>query len=246
MVENTTRFKRGDIRKDGMIFWAYAKGCKNDENWITVAKFEEKKERCALFEKNPKRKASKSESDRKRNANPENKAKAAQRYKNPDTKQFWREYQKRYNSTPEAKEKARKRARKRRGDGEFRRYQNEYRKKRRSNDHLYSLIYRVRARTGSAFRDNGYGKTSKTNEIIGCSWEFLYSHIESQFTKGMSWKNRSLWHIDHIIPLSSANTEEEIKQLSHFSNLRPLWASDNISKKDRVVTCQPELALHHL
>lgn len=37
------RLKRGDVRADGRVFWAYAKECKNGENWITNQKFLEKK-----------------------------------------------------------------------------------------------------------------------------------------------------------------------------------------------------------
>lgn len=51
----------------------------------------------------------------------------------------------------------------------------------------------------------------------------------------MSWENRSLWHIDHIIPLASATTEEGVYQLNHFKNLRPLWAEDNLRKGSKIV-----------
>ena len=46
----------------------------------------------------------------------------------------------------------------------------------------------------------------------------------------MSWYNQGKWHIDHIIPLSSANTEEGIYKLCHYTNLQPLWAEDNLKK----------------
>jgi hypothetical protein len=48
----------------------------------------------------------------------------------------------------------------------------------------------------------------------------------------MSWDNYGYygWHIDHIIPLSSAKTKEEIYKLCHFKNLQPLWWTDNLSK----------------
>jgi hypothetical protein len=49
----------------------------------------------------------------------------------------------------------------------------------------------------------------------------------------MTWENYGLhgWHIDHMIPLVSGNTEEEIFQLCHFTNLQPLWWYENLEKR---------------
>jgi hypothetical protein len=46
----------------------------------------------------------------------------------------------------------------------------------------------------------------------------------------MSFDNYGQWHIDHIIPLATAKTEQDVYTLSHYTNLQPLWAKDNISK----------------
>ena len=73
-------------------------------------------------------------------------------------------------------------------------------------------------------------KNKKTEEILGCVFVFIKNYLESKFIDGMSWDNRNLWHIDHIVPLSSAKTATQILKLNHFSNLRPLWAKDNLSK----------------
>ena len=63
--------------------------------------------------------------------------------------------------------------------------------------------------------------------------EFLKEHLESQFIDGMGWDNRVEWHIDHIIPLSSAKTEDELYRLCHYTNLQPLWAEDNLKKGNK-------------
>lgn len=109
------------------------------------------------------------------------------------------------------------------------------RRDRRKNDPIFALKSILRCRTGLAFRQHGYEKDSKTYETIGCSWEFLKTHIEKQFLKGMTWENRGIWHIDHIVPLSSAKNKDELKKLFHFSNLRPIWAEDNLEKKDKII-----------
>ena len=82
----------------------------------------------------------------------------------------------------------------------------------------------------------GLRKRKSTFDILGYSREQLVSHLEKQFISGMSWENYGDWHIDHIIPLSqfcfyTAN-DEAFKHAWHLSNLRPLWAKDNIHKKN--------------
>lgn len=66
----------------------------------------------------------------------------------------------------------------------------------------------------------------------GCSMLFLARHIEAQFLPGMSWSNYGDWQIDHITPISTAKTPEDVISLSHFTNLRPVWKSDNRKKSD--------------
>lgn len=79
-------------------------------------------------------------------------------------------------------------------------------------------------------------KKEKTFDLIGCTPLELKKHLEKQFIDGMSWDNHGLfgWHIDHILPISSAKNDEELKMLCHFTNLQPLWALDNIRKRDKI------------
>lgn len=73
---------------------------------------------------------------------------------------------------------------------------------------------------------------SKYEELIGYTQDEFISHIESQFVEGMSWDNRSQWHVDHIKPVSVFIKEgvKDIKIINALSNLQPLWAKDNQSK----------------
>jgi len=105
-----------------------------------------------------------------------------------------------------------------------------YKKNKYNNDILFNLKERCRNRTSAFFKWQGKTKNQTTKDLIGCEWETLKQHIESQFIGGMSWENKELWHIDHIIPLASAETEKQLKVLCNYKNLQPLWAEDNLKK----------------
>jgi len=110
-----------------------------------------------------------------------------------------------------------------------------YKKFKYDNDFLYKLINNVRNRINQFLKSKNISKNYNTLKIVGCSLKFLKTHIESQFTEGMSWDNRSEWHIDHIIPLSSAKNEKEILNLCHYTNLQPLWAIENLKKSNKII-----------
>ena len=98
-------------------------------------------------------------------------------------------------------------------------------------DPLYKLKTVLRSRLCKLLYSN---RTKSTMEGLGCSLNDLKLHIESLFQEGMSWENWSYrgWHIDHIVPLSQGRSENEIIRLQYYTNLRPMWASDNMSKSD--------------
>lgn len=117
-----------------------------------------------------------------------------------------------------------------------REYRKHSEKRKRTNDYLYKLKHNLRVRTCEYFKQKGFQKKSETFKIIGCSLEFLKEHLEKQFKEGMSWDLMGQYlHIDHIIPLSSAKTEEELYKLCHYTNLQPLWAIENIKKGNKIL-----------
>lgn len=110
-------------------------------------------------------------------------------------------------------------------------------KEKRNTIILEKLKHNLRNRLLFYVKVKNIRKNSKTFEIIGCSPELLKEHLEKQFTKNMVWENYGYygWHIDHIIPLSSATNEEELYKLCHFTNLQPLWAEDNLKKGNKLI-----------
>jgi hypothetical protein len=114
-------------------------------------------------------------------------------------------------------------------------YQNNWSHIKSKTDIIFKLKKNMRSRLGLFLNLKKITKNNKTFNIIGCSPEFLKEYLETQFVNNMSWGNRNEWHIDHIIPLSSAKTEEEIYKLCHYTNLQPLWAEDNLRKSNKIL-----------
>ena len=113
-------------------------------------------------------------------------------------------------------------------------YKRKYRYNREQTDILYKLKRRLRNRLYYALKKTSWKKDTHFSEYIGCSLEDLKNSLEIQFEDGMTWDNYGEWEIDHIIPLSSAKTPEELYKLCHHTNLQPLWAEDNRKKSNKV------------
>lgn len=109
-----------------------------------------------------------------------------------------------------------------------------YIKKRRKTNLLFRIMSNLRARTKNYMRSENIKKDNPMRKLLGCTPKELKSYIELKWKPGMNWENYSLrgWHIDHIIPLSNAKNEEDIKKLCHYKNLQPLWAKENIQKSN--------------
>ena len=107
-----------------------------------------------------------------------------------------------------------------------------YKKEREINDPEYRLKSRIRTRIWNVLK--GGGKSQPTLKLLGCTIAQLKSHLESQFSEGMSWENhrRDGWHIDHVLPCASFDLTDPKQQAEcfHYTNLQPLWAEDNLKK----------------
>ena len=126
---------------------------------------------------------------------------------------------------------------------EKRRYRNEYTLKKKKDDPVYNLKCLMRSYVSSILKGKGYKKSLKTSKILGCSFDDFKIYLESKFEDWMNWENKGLyngefkygWDIDHIIPLVTSESEEDVIRLNHYTNLQPLCSKINRDiKKDNV------------
>ena len=86
-----------------------------------------------------------------------------------------------------------------------------------------------------ALISRGYPKNTHTYEIIGCDYNTLWEHLKDSWLKnyGTEW-NGEEYHIDHIVPLATARTEQDVIRLCHYTNLQMLKPEDNLEKRDKL------------
>jgi hypothetical protein len=123
-------------------------------------------------------------------------------------------------------------------------YRKQYAKKQRQNNPLYKLNRNIRSLISNSISNKGYTKSSRSTEILGCTYDEFKHHLESQFEPWMTWDNYGCkvpsgpdvtWDLDHIIPVSSAINEDDIKRLNHYTNFQPLCSFQNrFMKRDNI------------
>ena len=113
-------------------------------------------------------------------------------------------------------------------------YERNYWPKRRANDPNVKLRSYIRGRMSKLLRGNI--KCGSTLSLIGCSIPNLWIYLESKFQKGMTKDNYgTVWEVDHIVPCASFDftKPDDQRRCCHFSNLQPLFISENRSKGAR-------------
>lgn len=100
--------------------------------------------------------------------------------------------------------------------------------KKLKKDPVYMLRASVGSRLRQSLKTNNKQKLGTAVDYLGCDYNQLKQHLESQFQEGMSWENYGEWEIDHIHPISKGGT-------FHFSNLQPLWWQDNLKKSNKLL-----------
>jgi hypothetical protein len=107
---------------------------------------------------------------------------------------------------------------------------------RRQTDLNYKIANVIRTRVACVLK--GKYKSQHTLDLLSCTVDFLKRYLESKFKPGMTWENYGLytWHIDHIKPCASFDLSdpEQQKQCFHYTNLQPLWATENLLKGRKI------------
>jgi len=219
--KDISEYVKSNISKDGLAY--VCKSC--SKKWREANKEKAKEYRKVYREQNKEKIAKRCKS-----YNETNKDKI---YK------YNKEYGKTYNAINKDKINERAKLYGKQNRKKISKYYKEYRDK----NHLFKMSTNLRSRTYLAFKRRNWHKEGGTEKMLGCSFETAHKHLERQFTKGMSWENQGEWHVDHIIPLASAKTEEDLINLCHYTNLQPLWAEDNLSKGASIDNQQGKLRL---
>ena len=98
----------------------------------------------------------------------------------------------------------------------------------RKHNKYYCFVNNLRTRVKSVLKN----KTKKTDKYLGMNYKEYKEYIEGLFYNGMSWENwgqgSGKWQIHHLIPLHTAEDEEELVHLLHYSNTIPLWFEDHL------------------
>ena len=105
-------------------------------------------------------------------------------------------------------------------------------RERRQTDPVFKMAANLRRRLRGVLGARNPMMPGRMFVFLGCSFTEFKQHIEKQFVDGMTWENYGEWHLDHKIPLSSANDVETVRRLNHYTNIQPMWAIYNRLKQN--------------
>jgi hypothetical protein len=145
--------------------------------------------------------------------------------------------QKRYDENHPDKKKERKERHDKKYPEQVKARKRRYTNKRMKEDPVFNYLMKIRKKTREYAFKNYTHTGNEFFKIIGIDINGFREYIQGKFQDGMSWDNHGIdnWHIDHIIPLSSAETIEDIDRLSHYTNLQPLWKEENETKGNKIL-----------
>ena len=110
--------------------------------------------------------------------------------------------------------------------------QNEWCKRKSRTDSVYNLKVRIRQSIKRSLNKKGFEKNRSCEKILGCDYETFVNHLLNIYKEnyGVDYDSNIKIHIDHIVPLKTAKTVDDIIRLNHYTNLQLLKAEDNLHK----------------
>lgn len=118
---------------------------------------------------------------------------------------------------------------------------NAKRRARRKRDLAWAIRCNMASRLAGAVRLALGKKSASTMTLVGCTVEFLVEYLEARFLPGMTRSNYGqkvgCWAVDHITPCAAFDLRDPEQQrlCFHYTNLRPLWVSDNARKGAKIL-----------
>ena len=141
-----------------------------------------------------------------------------------DKKEHLKEYQKKWRE--ENRDKLRKTKR-------------DYQQHLRDTDPIYKLISNFRTAIYTVLKESNVDKYGHYFDILQYTPEELITHLELQFKDDMSWDNYGVWHVDHMLPITSFDIremgDEEFMKCWSLDNLQPMWGEENIRKSNKIL-----------
>ena len=99
---------------------------------------------------------------------------------------------------------------------------------------LYKLRVSIRSNIAMSIKNQGYTKKTKTYNMLKCDYNFFMQWLNGIASNGYQYGFGNL-NLDHVIPISLAQTEDEAILLCHYSNYQLLSAHENVTKGNRRV-----------
>ena len=121
----------------------------------------------------------------------------------------------------------------------IRKTKRDYERNRKARDPLYKLISNFRTAIYTVLKESNVDKYGHYFDVLQYTPEELITHLELQFKDDMSWDNYGVWHVDHMLPITSFDIremgDEEFMKCWSLDNLQPMWGEENIRKSNKIL-----------
>ena len=121
----------------------------------------------------------------------------------------------------------------------IRKTKRDYERNRKARDPIYKLISNFRTAIYTVLKESNVDKYGHYFDILQYTPEQLITHLELQFKDDMSWDNYGIWHVDHMLPITSFDIremgDEEFMKCWSLDNLQPMWGEENIRKSNKIL-----------